>query len=781
MVSGAPRSNLYEVDNTETWSEQSGVGVYLGLPAKAGRLEPMFVPNVQTLKDEYTINGSFSADDNIAFTVAKRIANTTGLGLIVNRVVADDILYGGCTVPCGTTRTAFPLSIGLANPQDITFVNSTAETAEQIQVQVRNDINGNTGGTAFYLQGQEYIISFEIEATQEVNIFNVVNQDVNNSMNNRFMVLPGGFGYVWFNVNNTGVDPSKNTSSIQGLTAYEAKFDTNADAKAIADAIKLALNDAEGITCTIVENTQIKIAVNDSGVTTAGNSGSSGFKFSRYSIGYDEIKPYTSLTATVKPVTITRNESATDIATAIFNTLTTDDVLKTEFTTTLLGNLLTITSNTAGPISNATVVAESPTPVIIKTLRQGSNNSGSDVLFLYFNNPSEKANNYGIKLFNSEDYPNIATEEGTFVIEVYTKSNPRSPESTVTCSRNQSLLDSYGNTTYVVDVLEKLTNIRAIDNVDVPSNELPRSIPDILWFNGGDSGSEPTMSNYIDAVQPMADREQYAISLLLPGGYYATAYIQELDRIAAKRGEAVAITGIPTNYEKSVNYLKLIPQWMNDEVLLTDSYAAVFSPAAKAYDSDRGRTVELPIECCIAEQIAYANENYSIAEPILGFKRGTLQNIQGLIRKYSFSDDGTADGDILYDNRINPIRIFNNQGIVIWGQKTAQRTSSARDRLNVRLMLTALKPSINSIQLGMIGDLPTQANKQRAKGLLDSVFKIGVARNYFKDNYEIELVDDPTLEAQHIQRINYKITPYYSIEYVPGYIILQNGIVSTIA
>ena len=289
------------------------------------------------------------------------------------------------------------------------------------------------------------------------------------------------------------------------------------------------------------------------------------------------------------------------------------------------------------------------------------------------------------------------------------------------------------------------------------------------------------MSNYIDAVQPMADREQYAISLLLPGGYYATAYIQELDRIAAKRGEAVAITGVPTNYEKSVNYLKLIPQWMNDEVLLTDSYAAVFSPAAKAYDADRGRTVELPIECCIAEQIAYANENYSIAEPILGFKRGTLQNIQGLIRKYSFSDDGTADGDILYDNRINPIRIFNNQGIVIWGQKTAQRTSSARDRLNVRLMLTALKPSINSIQLGMIGDLPTQANKQRAKGLLDSVFKIGVARNYFKDNYEIELVDDPTLEAQHIQRINYKITPYYSIEYVPGYIILQNGIVSAIA
>lgn len=781
MVSGAPRSNLYEVDNTQTWTEESGLGVYLGLPAKAGRLEPMYVPDIQTLRDEYTVNGLFTADDDIAFTVAKRLVQVTGLGLYVNRVANLDVLYGGCTIPCGTTRPALPLSIGLATPEDITFTNSDAEANEQIQVQIRNDVNGNTGGTAFYLQGQKYIISFKIEATQEVNTFKVTNEDVNGSMNNRFIVLPGEFGYVWFNVNGQGSDPAANTNSIKGLKAYVATFGTNASSSDIATAINKALENAEGISCQIVDETQLKITVEESGIAAAGNSGSSGFKFIRSAIGYEEIKPYSSLTATVKPVTIVRNDSANDIASAIFNVLSDDEELKAAFTTTLVDNVLNITSNNPGIQSNATVVPESPAPVVIKTLKQGSNNSGSDVLFLYFNNPSEKANNYGIKLFNSEDYPNIATEDNTFVIEVYTKSNPKVAESTVTCSRDQTKLDSYGNTMYVVDVLEKLTNIRAIDNKDVASNELPRSIPDILWFGGGDSGSEPTMANYIDAAQPMVDREQYRVSLLLPAGYYATAYVQELDRIAAKRGEAVAITGVPTNYEKSVNYLKLIPQWINDEVLLTDSYASVFSPAAKAYDADRGRTIELPIECCIAEQIAFANENYSIAEPILGFTRGTLQNIQGLVRKYNFSDDGTADGDVLYDNRINVIRYFNNRGYVIWGQKTTQRTSSARDRLNVRLMLTSLKPQINNIQLGLVGEIPTQATRKRAEGLLKSVFDTGVAKNWFRDDYTFELVEDPTLESQHIQRINYSIRPYYSLEFIRGYIELRNGVVTQIA
>ena len=967
MVSGAPRSTLTEVDNTQMWTEESGLGVYIGLPAKAGRLEPYYVPDLATLKSEYTVTGSLADEDNVAFQVAKRIVNTTGLGLYVNRVVPEGVLYGGCTIPCGTTRTASSLALGLSNPNDIIFNNSNEGVAEQATIQFKADVNGNTAGTAINLPGHKYIISFKLNATTECDKYTAIS-DVNGLLNGRFFVLPNEQGYVWFNVEGQGQDPGLSIGSLKDLEGIEVAINRNDYSRQVVFNIVNALSernikvdeftdlrivvDNNQVYLTTIKNNdlssindnffvlndgiisieipdsspaiisdpynspdnlnnkyaeipdyyiwfnynetgtdpelpnltgiEIKIAETDSfnavcdkvraaltdlsldytvnqapyagiwfnynsegeqpvrdntywfeidinpedyydqligkiddtldmlgfvnkevlvethnefyvysdieGVVVPGNSGCSGFSFERNQIGYDEIKPYETTEENVKVVEIVKDEAAEDIATDVYDLLTGDpDLAYNEetgtglFISTLDGNLVTITCGKPGKISNISLVDESPAPVIVKTTKQGSEQSGSDVLFLYFNNPSVKANYYGIKLYNCEDYPEVAPEEGTFVIEVYTKSNTKMPESTVTCSRNPLAVDSYNNSIYVVDVLERLTNIRAIDNTDVAPTELPRSITSILWFNGGNSGTDVKLADYIAAVQPMVDREQYSISLLLPAGYYATAYIQELDRIAAKRGEAVCITGLPTNYETSINYLSAIKDWINNEVMLTDSYAAVFSPAAKAVNGDTGKTIVLPIETCVAEQIAYANENYSISQPILGFARGTIQGITGLVRKYSFSDDGTADGDILYDNRINPIRHFRNQGFVIWGQKTTQNVSSARDRLNVRLMLIALKPLINNVQLGLIGELMTQSTKKRAEGLLKSVFDTGVGRNWFYDDYQIEIVNDSTLEAQHIYRINYTIRPYYSIEYVQGQIVLTNGVVSEIS
>lgn len=967
MVSGAPRSTLTEVDNTQMWTEESGLGVYIGLPAKAGRLEPYYVPDLATLKSEYTVTGSLADEDDVAFQVAKRIVNTTGLGLYVNRVVPEGVLYGGCTIPCGTTRTASSLALGLSNPNDIIFNNTNDSVSEQATIQFKADVNGNTAGTAINLPGHEYIISFKLNATTERDKYTAIS-DVNGLLNGRFFVLPNEQGYVWFNVDSQGTDPknsvgslkdlegfevgiSKNQSSDQivnqiisvlngrdihtdkfsdlhvfvdgnevyirtilngnlsdinntyftlndgiisieipnssplvfsapyntpenlnnkygeipdyyiwfnynetgtdpelpNLTGIEIKISESDDFNTVCNNLRSALTDlglsyevlqysksgiwfnynSEGVQPTEDDTYWFEIDVNDEtsysqlsesinntlsllgyankrteviaqndfyvysnieGMVVPGNSGCSGFAFERAQIGYDGIGAYETSEEVVKVVEITKDESAEDIATDVYELLTEDpDLAYNEgtdtglFTSTLDGNLVTITCAKPGATSNISLVDESPAPVIVKTIKQGSEQSGSDVLFLYFNNPSIKANYYGVKLYNCEDYPEVAPEEGTFVIEVYTKSNTKTPESVVTCSRNPLAVDSYNNSMYVVDVLERLTNIRAIDNTDVAPTELPRSITSILWFNGGNSGGDVKLADYITAVQPMVDREQYSISLLLPAGYYATAYIQELDRIAAKRGEAVCITGLPTNYETSINYLSAIKDWINNEVMLTDSYAAVFSPAAKAVNGDTGKTITLPIETCVAEQIAYANENYSISQPILGFARGTIQGITGLVRKYSFSDDGTADGDILYDNRINPIRHFRNQGFVIWGQKTTQNVSSARDRLNVRLMLIALKPLINNIQLGLIGELMTQSTKKRAEGLLKSVFDTGVGRNWFYDDYQIEIVNDSTLEAQHIYRINYIIRPYYSIEYVQGQIVLTNGVVSEIS
>jgi len=53
-----------------------------------------------------------------------------------------------------------------------------------------------------------------------------------------------------------------------------------------------------------------------------------------------------------------------------------------------------------------------------------------------------------------------------------------------------------------------------------------------------------------------------------------------------------------------------------------------------------------------------------------------------------------ADRDTLYKARVNPITSFPGQGIVLFGDKTAQAKPSAFDRINVRRLFIVLEKAI---------------------------------------------------------------------------------------
>ena len=72
-----------------------------------------------------------------------------------------------------------------------------------------------------------------------------------------------------------------------------------------------------------------------------------------------------------------------------------------------------------------------------------------------------------------------------------------------------------------------------------------------------------------------------------------------------------------------------------------------------------------------------------------GFNRG---NVRGAI-KLSFNPD-KADRDVLYQARVNPVVNFPGQGVVLFGDKTAQTKPSAFDRINVRRLFLVLEKAI---------------------------------------------------------------------------------------
>ena len=58
-----------------------------------------------------------------------------------------------------------------------------------------------------------------------------------------------------------------------------------------------------------------------------------------------------------------------------------------------------------------------------------------------------------------------------------------------------------------------------------------------------------------------------------------------------------------------------------------------------------------------------------------------------------------AERDLLYGsgNAVNPIVKFPQDGITVWGQRTLQRTDSALDRVNVRMLLIYIKKNMTEL------------------------------------------------------------------------------------
>lgn len=89
-----------------------------------------------------------------------------------------------------------------------------------------------------------------------------------------------------------------------------------------------------------------------------------------------------------------------------------------------------------------------------------------------------------------------------------------------------------------------------------------------------------------------------------------------------------------------------------------------------------------------------------------GFNRGNLRNAV----KIAFNP--TKDQrDELYAKRVNPIVSFPGQGIVLFGDKTALRSPSAFDRINVRRLFLIIERTIKNFSQGVLFELNDETTR----------------------------------------------------------------------
>jgi hypothetical protein len=150
---------------------------------------------------------------------------------------------------------------------------------------------------------------------------------------------------------------------------------------------------------------------------------------------------------------------------------------------------------------------------------------------------------------------------------------------------------------------------------------------------------------------------------------------------------------------------------------IQSSYVTTYGNWIKVNDPWSGKGVWLPSSGYATAIIAKsAQTTYPWIAPA-GFNRGTLTNVLDIAVNAT-----QKQRDLLYKINVNPIAYFNQDGFVIYGQKTLYRKPSAFDRINVRRLFLTLEKATQKLLKYFVFEPNSFATRNRLKGALTPLF-----------------------------------------------------------
>lgn len=148
---------------------------------------------------------------------------------------------------------------------------------------------------------------------------------------------------------------------------------------------------------------------------------------------------------------------------------------------------------------------------------------------------------------------------------------------------------------------------------------------------------------------------------------------------------------------------------------------------------------------CNADTAGLLVNTATIAEPWYspaGFNRGNLRNAV----KIAFNPN-KAQRDELYAKRVNPIVAFPGQGIVLFGDKTALRSPSAFDRINVRRLFLILERTIKDFSKNVLFELNDETTRSNFTSQVEAYLRDVQARRGVTDFLVVADASNNTAEV----------------------------------
>ena len=195
-------------------------------------------------------------------------------------------------------------------------------------------------------------------------------------------------------------------------------------------------------------------------------------------------------------------------------------------------------------------------------------------------------------------------------------------------------------------------------------------------------------SDYNNMINLFGNLEAYKFNVLFTPGLTNTDHTSQVTSIISNtisRGDNLYVMDLSPY---SGNVTSTVTQAQTRDT----SYAATYWPWVRIVDPATGKQVWVPASTVVPGVYAF---NDKVSAPWFapaGINRGGLSTV--LQAQYKLTQ---GQRDTLYANNINPIATLPKQGVVVYGQKTLQKSASALDRVNVRRLMIEMKNYIRQI------------------------------------------------------------------------------------
>lgn len=241
--------------------------------------------------------------------------------------------------------------------------------------------------------------------------------------------------------------------------------------------------------------------------------------------------------------------------------------------------------------------------------------------------------------------------------------------------------------------------------------------------------------------------------------------VQEVvDMIEQERGDSVYIITTPdkpsgSNDSEEVMYLASDVASIVDNSDVDSSYSATYYPWVKYKDSENNRYIYLPPTKDVVRTLAFTdNTSYPWFSPA-GVIRGKVDCIRA---KKSIKK---AQEDTLVNGRINPIKTFSSEGVLIFGQKTLQKADTVRNRLNVRRLLIRLKKLVTAASLELVFSQNDSTTAAKFRSLVNPILNnIKNSRGIY--DYKIEIDESPEAREALTLPVKIFVKPIRALEYI---------------